>query len=69
MKRRITLTAHLPAVLLVLAALACTHLDFEAAALTLFFAGAVHEVWLWLRAVQRPLRAGGRATITLRSPR
>lgn len=69
MKRPVTMKAHAPTVLILLAALVCHSLNLDGAGLALFFAGAVHEVWLWLRTVQRPTRAHGRATQMLRNDR
>jgi hypothetical protein len=65
MKPRSTIELHVLGVLLLAAALACYHLNFGAAGLALLFAGAVVELWAWMRAIQLPPRAQ-RALITNR---
>jgi len=60
----ITMKFHALTVLILLAALACYGASLDGAGLALFFAGAVLELWFWIRAIQGPPRAHGRTAIT-----
>jgi hypothetical protein len=66
MKPRINLKFHALTVAVLLAALACYGASLDGAGLALFFAGAVLELWFWIRAVQGPPRATHRASQPLR---
>jgi hypothetical protein len=63
-KKRISMRFHALTILIVLAALACYGASLDGAGLALFFAGAVFELWFWIRAIQGPPRAHRRAAIT-----
>jgi hypothetical protein len=69
MKRRINHKFHALTVAILLAALACYGASFDGAGLALFFAGAVLELWFWIRAVQGPPRATHRGPLPFRSHR
>lgn len=68
MKRRGTTGLHVLGVLLLAAALVCYHMGLGAAGLALLFAGAMTEMWAWLRTIEIPPRAQ-RALMTLRHRR
>jgi len=57
MKQRLNVKFHALTILILLAALACYGAGFDGAGLAFFFAGAVLELWFWIRAVQGPPRA------------
>ena len=63
-EKRLGVKFHALTVLIVLGALACYGASLDGAGLALFLAGAVLELWFWIRAVQGPPRTHGRAAMT-----